>query len=179
MPQSRPPRPGFAPAARPYARKTTTAGKAAGPARPRTTAKDAPRERARPGFAPATRPYRTTSAQAQATAKPRARKPAEPAKRGPLTPSQKRYLRGLAHAFKPVILIGQKGVTAAVLKELDAALAHHELVKVKLADADRESRTESIERIRSESKADLVQTIGHVACFFRPNPDESAFELPR
>ena len=96
-----------------------------------------------------------------------------------LTSSQKRYLRGFAHDLKPVILVGQKGVTAALLKELDNALEHHELVKVKLADDDRESRATSIEQIRGQSGAELVQTIGKMACFYRRNPERAQFTPPK
>ncbi|GAA0715058.1 ribosome assembly RNA-binding protein YhbY [Dokdonella soli] len=96
-----------------------------------------------------------------------------------LTPSQKRYLRGFAHDLKPVILVGQKGVTPALLKEFDGALEHHELVKVKLADDDRESRAESIEQIRASSGAELVQTIGRTASFYRRNPDKAQFDEMR
>jgi RNA-binding protein len=105
-------------------------------------------------------------------------KPA-PRETGPLTTSQKRYLRGLAHDLKPVILVGQKGVTPSLLAELDAALSFHELIKVKLADDDRESRRESIEQIRTSSSAEVIQTIGKVACFYRRNPDRAQFSLPR
>jgi RNA-binding protein len=96
----------------------------------------------------------------------------------PLTPAQKRYLRGFAHALKPVVLVGQKGVTPALLGELDGALSHHELVKVKLADDDRESRRASIEAIRAASGAELVQSIGRTASFYRHNPKRSQFSLP-
>lgn len=134
----------------------------------------------RPAFAPGPRAYvRKTPARDESPEKPRSRAAAGPAKRGPLSPSQKRYLRGFAHALKPVILVGHKGITPAVLKEFDGALEHHELVKVKLADGDRESRAASIEQIRASSGADLVQTIGHVACFYRLNPDLAAFTLPK
>ncbi|HEY0232204.1 MAG TPA: ribosome assembly RNA-binding protein YhbY [Dokdonella sp.] len=102
----------------------------------------------------------------------------EPAPR-PLTASQKRYLRGLAHDLKAVILIGQKGVTPALLQELSAALAHHELIKVKLADDDREARAASIEAIVEHSGAERVQTIGKVACFYKRNPDKAQFTLPK
>lgn len=177
MPQSRPPRPPSASAASLYSR-SKPAGTASRPPRADATARKPARAGARPAFVPAARPSRPSTAHAATPRKARPKAAAAPA-RGPLTPSQKRYLRGLAHALKPVILVGQKGVTAAVLNELDAALEHHELVKVKLADGDRESRAASIERIRTESNAELVQTIGHVACFFRSHPDESAFTLPR
>lgn len=97
----------------------------------------------------------------------------------PLNANQKRYLRGFAHDLKPVILVGQKGVTDALLKELDLALAHHELVKLRLADDDRASRTESIERIAAESRAEVVQSIGRTACFYRRNPERAQFTLPK
>ena len=95
-----------------------------------------------------------------------------------LSSHQKRYLRGIAHDLDPVILVGQKGVTPAVLKELDGALTFHELVKVKVA-ADRDERAEAIEQLRAESKAELVQTIGRVACFYRRNPKQPKIELPK
>lgn len=97
----------------------------------------------------------------------------------PLTASQKRYLRGLAHDLKAVILVGQKGVTPALLQELSLALEHHELIKVKLADDDREARSASIEAIVEHSGAELVQTIGKVACFYKRNPDKAQFTLPK
>ena len=97
----------------------------------------------------------------------------------PLTASQKRYLRGIAHDLKAVILLGQKGVTPALLQELSGALAHHELIKVKLADDDREVRAASIEAIVEHSGAELVQTIGKVACFYKRNPDKAQFTLPK
>ncbi|MEO7323725.1 MAG: ribosome assembly RNA-binding protein YhbY [Dokdonella sp.] len=93
--------------------------------------------------------------------------------------SQKRYLRGLAHDLKAVILVGQKGVTPALLGELESALVFHELIKVKLADDDRESRAASIEQIRESSGAEVVQTIGKTACFYRCNPERAQFTLPR
>jgi RNA-binding protein len=113
--------------------------------------------------------------------RPRAGEPlrAEPAKPRPLTAAQKRHLRGFTHDLKPVILVGQKGVTAALLAELAGALEHHELVKVKLADDDRESRAASIEQIREHSGAELVQTIGKTASFFKRNPDRNQYPLPK
>lgn len=111
--------------------------------------------------------------------KPRSVREAAAAPPAPLNANQKRYLRSLAHDLKPVILVGQKGVTEALLKELDLALAHHELVKVRLADDDRESRASSIERIGNEAHAEIVQTIGRIACFYRRNPDRAQFTLPK
>ena len=111
--------------------------------------------------------------------KPRSVREAAAAPAAPLNANQKRYLRSLAHDLKPVILVGQKGVTDAVLKELDIALAHHELLKVRLSDDDREARAQSIERIAGEARAEVVQAIGRIACFYRRNPDRAQFALPK
>ena len=130
----------------------------------------------------AARPQRGTAAPVRERAdRPRTSEPvrAEPAKPRPLTTSQKRHLRGFTHDLKPVILVGQKGVTAALLAEFAVALEHHELVKVKLADDDRESRAASVEQIREHSGAELVQTIGKTASFFKRNPDRNQYPLPK
>ena len=76
-------------------------------------------------------------------------------------------------------MVGYKGVTPALLKELDGALDHHELVKLKLVDNDRESRATAIGQIRASSGAEIVQTIGHVVCLYRRHPREPKFDLLR
>jgi len=97
----------------------------------------------------------------------------------PLSASQKRHLRGFAHDLKPVILVGQKGITPNLLAEFDLAIEHHELVKVRLADDDRESRAAAIAAIAAHSGAELVQSIGKVACFFKANPERGQYPLPK
>lgn len=96
-----------------------------------------------------------------------------------MSASQKRHLRGIAHALNPVILVGQKGITPALLNELDNALTHHELVKVRLGDKDRDSRADAIERMREGTNAQVVQSIGHVVCLFRRNEREPKVDLPK
>jgi RNA-binding protein len=96
----------------------------------------------------------------------------------PLTSSQKRYLRGLAHSLKPVILTGNKGITPALLNEFSAALDQHELIKVKLGD-DREERAIHIGELADGAKAEIVQRIGRVACFYRRNEEKPKLALPR
>ena len=78
-------------------------------------------------------------------------------------------MRSLAHALKPVVRLGQHGLTDAVIKELDGALAHHELVKVKLSVSDKESRDAQVESLCRSVKAECVQQIGHTATLFRRN----------
>lgn len=96
-----------------------------------------------------------------------------------LTASQKRYLRGLAHALKPVILLGEKGITPGLLAELDLALSHHELVKVRIPGEDREARETAVTELAERTHAAVVQRIGHVATLYRRNADAAQIALPR
>jgi len=96
-----------------------------------------------------------------------------------LTSTQKRYLRGLAHALKPVIMVGNKGVTPALAAELAIALERHELIKVKLAGDDRPARAAQIAELADAGKAQVVQTIGKVACLYRRNDEAPKIALPR
>lgn len=95
-----------------------------------------------------------------------------------LNPNQKRYLRGLAHPLHPLVQVGQRGISDALLAELDLALAHHELVKVRLA-GDRDARQDQIAAILAASRAELVQAIGGIICLYRRNPDQPAISLPK
>ena len=97
----------------------------------------------------------------------------------PLTSSQIRYLRGLAHPLKPVLLMGGKGVTTGVLKELEQALDDHELIKVKLSGGDHAARTADLARLVESSHAETVQTIGHIAVLFRRNEEKPGIALPK
>jgi RNA-binding protein len=96
-----------------------------------------------------------------------------------LKPSQKRYLRGLAHALKPVIMVGNKGITETLRSEFSRALEHHELVKVRLAGEDRGARAEQVTALAVAGGADIVQTIGKVASFYRRNDDTPKIALPK
>jgi RNA-binding protein len=97
----------------------------------------------------------------------------------PISPSQRRYLRSLAHDLHPVILLGAKGATPAVVKELDLALSHHELVKVKLSGADKDEREAQTAFLAEGTGAQNVQQIGHTVVLFRRNEDEPKLALPR
>ncbi|TAM96911.1 MAG: ribosome assembly RNA-binding protein YhbY [Rhodanobacteraceae bacterium] len=96
-----------------------------------------------------------------------------------LKPSQIRYLRGLAHPLKPVLLLGGKGVTTGVLKELEQALDDHELIKVRLTGVDRTARAAEIAKLVESSRAEPVQTIGHIAVLYRRNDETPRIALPR
>jgi RNA-binding protein len=92
--------------------------------------------------------------------------------------TQRRYLRGLAHQLKPVIMVGNKGVTESLLKEFDSALARHELVKVKLSSEDRDERKSQIAAMADSGQAEVVQSVGRVALYFRRNIEEPVLALP-
>lgn len=96
-----------------------------------------------------------------------------------LTSSQRRYLRSLAHDLSPVILLGAKGATDAVVKELALALERHELVKVKLSGGDKDERQAQVDFLAAGTGAEEVQQIGHVAVLFLRNQDEPKLALPR
>ncbi len=87
-----------------------------------------------------------------------------------LNNAQKRQLKALAHHLQPIIIVGNKGLTAAVAAEVDNALAHHELIKMRINGADRDERQAMVTAIQAESGAELVQQIGHIAVLFRRSP---------
>lgn len=89
-----------------------------------------------------------------------------------LSEAQKRHLRRLGHALKPVVLMGGAGLTPAVSHEIDLALEHHELIKVKLVSDDREQRRLLATDVAIQAKAVLVQLIGNIALLYRPNPQK-------
>jgi RNA-binding protein len=88
----------------------------------------------------------------------------------PITERQRRHLRGLAHHLKPVVIIGQAGVSQAVLDEIGSSLDSHELIKVKVNAADREERERMIGELAERTQAQVIHTIGHVVVLFRASP---------
>lgn len=96
-----------------------------------------------------------------------------------LTSAQTRFLRGQAHGLKAMLQIGGKGLTDALVREVDAALEHHELIKVKVGGEDREARDALIGELAGRTGAALVQRIGHTAVLYRPSKDRRHIVLPR
>jgi len=91
--------------------------------------------------------------------------------------SQRRTLRGLAHPLKPVVMVAGGGASEGVIRELDQALAHHELLKIRVRAGDRETRDELIQLLCRSTGAELVQRIGNVATLFRRNPDKPKVKI--
>lgn len=86
-----------------------------------------------------------------------------------LSEHQKKFLRGLGHQLKPLVMVGDAGLSEPVLAEFESTLDHHELIKVRVRVGDREARDAIIGRLCATSKAELVQRIGNVALLYRPN----------
>ena len=95
-----------------------------------------------------------------------------------LSTKQKQFLKGLAHHLSPVVMLGGNGLTEGVLAEIDNALNHHELIKVKIAGTDRETKQLIIDAIVRETQSSHVQTIGHILVLYRPS-EEGKIQLPR
>lgn len=85
--------------------------------------------------------------------------------------TDKKKLKAQAHALKPVVMIGQAGLTDAVLAEIELALDSHELIKVKIR-AEREERQHISAEISRRTGAELIQTIGQIAVLYRLNPNK-------
>jgi RNA-binding protein len=90
----------------------------------------------------------------------------------PLTGKERRKLRALGHSLSPVVQIGKAGLTRGVSEELQNALDAHELIKVQLLGECPIERTEAAERVAATTKAAVVQTLGRMLLFYRPNPDK-------
>lgn len=91
---------------------------------------------------------------------------------------QKTFLRGLAHHLKTIIWVGQKGVSANVMQEINIALDHHELIKIKIRVGDRDLRDQTAEEICKATTAETVQKTGNTLVLFRRNPEQPKINLP-
>ena len=86
-----------------------------------------------------------------------------------LSDSQKKFLRGLGHQLKPLIMVGDAGLSESLLAEYESTLDHHELIKVRVRVGDRNARDAIIRELCDAGSAQLVQRIGNVALLYRPN----------
>lgn len=95
-----------------------------------------------------------------------------------LKKSQIIYLKKLSQEIKPVILIGNQGLSQMVHKEIDCALTAHELIKIKLGNLADEIQQQMIDQIKQSQQAHFVYKIGHNAVFYRQNPQKNKISLP-
>ena len=95
-----------------------------------------------------------------------------------LTTAQRQYLKGLAHTLSPVVMIGEKGLSEAVLKEIGHALNAHELIKIKAGSNDKAQRSLWLDEICAALGAAPVQHIGKTLVVYRP-AEKAVIQLPR
>jgi len=95
-----------------------------------------------------------------------------------LSDAQRKHLRRLGHDRNPVVLIGNAGLGANLVAEMDRALTDHELVKVRARVGDRDLRDELLAELATATKSELVQRIGHVALYYRHNAENTKVLLP-
>lgn len=91
--------------------------------------------------------------------------------------AQRRHLRGLAHPLKPIVFVGEGGISAPVLRALDEALDQHELVKVRLRQP--EDKKAAAAALAEASGAALCGVVGHTVVLYRPDPETPKIALPR
>ena len=94
-----------------------------------------------------------------------------------LTGKQRRHLRGLAHALKPLVQIGKGGIDDGLVAAVDRALADHELVKIRLGDAAGIDRHDAAEQLAGKTNSEVAQVLGNVVLLYRA-AEEPEIELP-
>jgi RNA-binding protein len=95
-----------------------------------------------------------------------------------LSDAQRKHLRRLGHDRQPVVLIGTAGLGPNLIAEMDQALAHHELVKVRARVGDRHLRDDLLAELATQTRSELIQRIGHVALYYRQNAEQPRILLP-
>jgi len=89
-----------------------------------------------------------------------------------ITSTQAKYLRGIAHGLKPVVYVGQKGVTDALISSTEEAFDCHELIKIKFIEFKEKKQKADIARsLESRTGSHLAGIIGHITILYRQHPD--------
>ena len=96
-----------------------------------------------------------------------------------ITKTQQKFLRSKAHHLKPVLWIGQNGLTESVTAEIETALDHHELIKIKLRVGDKALRNKTVTDICQTTHSEQIQIIGNIVSIYRRNNKQAAINLPK
>ena len=95
-----------------------------------------------------------------------------------LTSKQRQYLKGLAHPLDPIVRVGQRGVTQAVVEETKKSLLAHELIKVRIDADDPAERRSIADSLAAAAAAEIAGTIGKLAILYRARDEKPAIKLP-
>jgi RNA-binding protein len=101
---------------------------------------------------------------------------------GKLKGYQKKYLKGIVHGMKPLVFVGQKGLSPTLINAVDESLEKHELIKIKFIDFKEKNQKEEISgAIEKETASELVGMVGHVAIFYRQqkDPEKRKINVPK
>lgn len=96
-----------------------------------------------------------------------------------LTNNQKKFLRAKGHTLKPVVMIGQHGLSASVLAELQSSMHTHELLKIKIRTENNQQKQQIIDEIVRVLNANLVQVIGNIMVIYHAFDENPKIILPR
>jgi RNA-binding protein len=96
-----------------------------------------------------------------------------------LTGKQRRHLRSLAHHLDPVLMVGQSGITDAVIEKTDLELENHELIKVRILDSAPLSAKEAGAELSKATRSELAQVIGRMAVLYRSRAKKPTIKLPK
>ena len=80
-------------------------------------------------------------------------------------------IKGIGHELKPIVMIGNNGVTPAIIEEIDRALNDHELIKVKLSAGSKDERETVAAELAQETNSTMIHSIGRMALLLRHNPN--------
>lgn len=94
-----------------------------------------------------------------------------------LSSKQRRHLRALGHSLKPVVMVGQNGVSENLIENTQIALSSHELIKLKIHDRD--AVEEVAKTLRNATRAAVVQRLGNTILMYLKSPDDPKIRLPR
>ena len=95
-----------------------------------------------------------------------------------LSGKQRRYLRGLGHALRPIVQVGRGGIDDGLVAAIDQALADHELVKLKIGEGADLDRHEAAEDLAARTKSEVAQVLGNTVLLYRAHPDDPTIVLP-
>ena len=95
-----------------------------------------------------------------------------------MTSKDRKYLRGLAHALNPVVIVGQRGLTDNVVRQVDQALTDHELIKVRIGGESPIHRDEAATALSERTGCGVAGIIGRVLILYRPHPEHPKITLP-
>lgn len=95
-----------------------------------------------------------------------------------LNGKQRRYLRGLGHDLKPIVLVGKDGIDDGLVAAVDQALTDHELIKLKVGESANLDRHDAAEALAHKTRSEIAQVLGNTVLLYRAHPEDPAIELP-